>query len=105
MSEDDLVARYDHYLGVGARARFETFEGWWAATLACLQQGDWHLAVYSPRWEAFISPVVDECAGEGLVERCLAEFPTVAPQLYPGSSDGTGTWNLAEAVRDGAFIR
>jgi len=104
LNEEEVVARYDHYLGVGARGRFETFEGWWKATLACIQQGDWHLAVYSPKWGAFISPVIDEYEGEGLVGRCLAEFPPVSVHLYPGSAPGAGVWNLAEAIRDGAFV-
>lgn len=103
LNEEEMVARYAHYLGVGARERYETFEGWWNSTLACISQGEWHLAVYSPRWEAFISPVMDACDTSDLVDRTLAEYPAVTVQLYPGGEAG-GVWNLAEAIRAGALV-
>lgn len=104
LDERELVARYAHYLGVGARERCATFEQWWRATLMCLHQGDWHLVHYSPRWEAFVSPLVDVPRSSHLVDRCLAEFPPVDVHLYPGSYDGSGVWDLSEAVRTGAFV-
>ncbi len=106
LSEEEVVARYAHLLGHGARARYgeDGFDRWCADVLTCIQQGEWHLAVYSPQWEAFISPVVDEPRSNDLIERCLAEFPAVNPQLYPVSESNGASWNLAEAIRAGALV-
>jgi len=105
LGQEEVVARYAHLLGHGARARYgeDGFDRLWADALTCRQQGEWHLAGSSPQWGAFVQPVVDEPRSSGLVDRCLAEFPAVNPLLYPVSGV-EGGWNLADAIRAGALV-
>ena len=110
LNEEALVARYSHILGHGARERYAErcedggFRSWWSDVLNVLKEGDWHLAVYSPQWEAFISPVQDEPATSGLIERALAEFPVMNPELYPLSTPLPGSWDLSRVIREGALV-
>jgi hypothetical protein len=48
--------------------------------------------------------VVDEPTSANLIERYRAEFPPMNPQLYPMSNPLPGSFDIAEAIHQGAVV-
>lgn len=109
MAEEQLVQAYSSLLGPGSRERCDTLQEWWEGTLEVIRMGTWHVTVYSPRWQAFISPFHGFEPGVdpntmSHADRIRAEFIPPIIQLYPGPFSRENVWNLAEVVRTGAYV-
>ncbi len=100
LPEGELTLAYEPVLGVGSSARNP--ETWWNDTLLAIQQGSWHIAVYSADWEAFVSPFGPFPPIEDPLQRARAEFPKVEIALYPTGADGA--FDLSQAIAEGAYI-
>ncbi len=103
LPKEELEARYSHVLGIGARDRYESHERWWFDVLATIRMGTWHAAIYSPRYKAFISPLVGERA-ETEIGDLRSEWPKLDFQLYAHDAPSIGSFNLARLIAAGALI-
>lgn len=108
ISREQLEGRYLHVLGQGARERYESHEAWWQAVLGTIRMGSWHVALYSPRYQAFISPfVLDGQGEEGAIQDLRAEWSKPTFRLYstePTSAAGFGVFDLGRMIASGAYV-
>lgn len=111
LSTEQLIKMYSSYLGSGSIERCDSFKEWWEATLEAIRMGSWHIAVYSPKYQAFVSVLhnFDRTESLNVAEmnysaRLKLEFPPPIIQLYPGNFDRQNVWNLAELISSGAYI-
>jgi hypothetical protein len=108
LPEMEVLTKYrDSVLAYVKRDAFSGYAEWALNTIDAIRVGEWHVAVYSPAWEAFVSPfgTDDEdilAAAGSAIERCRREFPAIPVQLYP-ARPSMGL-NLSLAVFEGALI-
>lgn len=107
LSQKELEARYGWMLGLDAHERFTSHREWWETVLATIRMGSWHLSMYSPRYQAFISPFVldaEETGGEVLMD-LQSEWPKPSFRLFPVEGEaGFGVFDFARMIYSGAYI-
>lgn len=106
LSESDLERRYADKLGPAARDRFPDHATWWENVRKVIRMGSWHLAVYSPALQGFVSPfgVDEDEVSDRALDRIRAEFRSPAWRLYPGAADVPEAWNLSSAIYAGDTV-
>lgn len=107
LPQEDLEARYATVLGPAARERFETHHAWWEMVLATLRMGSWHIAVYSPRYQAFISPFIldaEDHHGDELKE-LRAEWSRPSFRLFLSADhEEAGVFDISRLIERGAYV-
>jgi len=107
LSQQDLEERYAGVLGLDARPRFANHGAWWETVLATIRMGSWHLGLYSPRYQAFISPFIldaEESGGEEIKD-LRSEWPRPAFRMFLTEEEiGFGVFNFSQMIHRGAFI-
>jgi hypothetical protein len=106
--EADILTKYrETVLPYVKRDAFTGYTEWALNTIDAIRVGEWHIAVYNPAWEAFVSPfgTDDEetlALSSSSIDRYRMEFPHIPIQLYP-TRPGVG-FNLSLAIFEGAMV-